>query len=331
MLPPALLHHGGDITAAQRHWSHWRGPWLDLSTGINPWPWRVPKLPKEMLARLPTPAERANLLDAARAAYRLPPTAGLAALPGSEAAIHLLPRLLPPGRVCLLAPTYGGHRAGWEAAGHRVIDATVPQAAEVLVLCRPNNPTGDLYPQVDLDALAGQYRLVLVDEAYADTDPAPPVYRPGVVGLRSFGKFFGLAGLRLGFAWGDPAITQPLDAMLGAWNLGPQVLAWGTLALRDRTWHTITRNRLRRESNRLAESLSLAGFSLVGRCDFFCLIETPTAHGLADRLGQQGILVRAFAQQPSWLRIGLPPSMKARGRLIQSLWAARSSAQQGDG
>lgn len=328
MLPPALLHHGGDITAAKHYWSAWKGPWLDLSTGINPWPWRVPKLPKEMLARLPTPAERAALLDAARVAYALPPQAGLAALPGSEAALHLLPRLLPPGRVCLITPTYGGHRAGWAAAGHQIIEATAPQGADVLVLCRPNNPTGDTYPEVDLDALVGRYRLILVDEAYADTDPTPPVYRPGIVGLRSFGKFFGLAGLRLGFAWGDPAYTTPLETMLGAWNLGPQVLHWGTQALRDRTWHTITRNRLRRESARLAESLTLADFPLLGRTDFFCLIDTPDAHRLADRLGQQGILVRAFAGQPTWLRIGLPPSMAARGRLIQALWMARSSVSQ---
>ncbi len=324
MLPPALLHHGGDITAARARWPEWKGPWLDLSTGINPWPWRVPKLPKEMLARLPTPAERQALLSAARTAYALPPEAGLAAVPGSEAAIHLLPRLLPPGRVCLLGPTYGGHRAGWDAAGHSVFEAQTPEAADVLVFCRPNNPTGDTYPDVDLDALAGQYRLIVVDEAYADTDPSPPILRPGVVGLRSFGKFFGLAGVRIGFVWGDRQITEPLEAMLGSWSLGPQALHWGTEALLDKTWHTITRNRLRRESAKLAESLTTAGLPLLGRTDFFCLVETPDAHRIADRLGRLGILVRAFAAQPTWLRVGLPPSMKARGRFIQALWAARS-------
>lgn len=324
MLPPALLHHGGDIAAARTRWPEWKGPWLDLSTGINPWPWRVPKLPKEMLARLPTPTERHCLLDAARHAYALPPDAGLAAVPGSEAAIHLLPRLLPPGRVCLLGPTYGGHRAGWEAAGHRVTETSEPTDADVLVFCRPNNPTGEAYSGVDLDGLAGRYRMIVVDEAYADTTPAPQLQRPGVVGLRSFGKFFGLAGLRLGFVWGDPAFTDPLEAMLGSWSLGPQALHWGTEALRDKTWHTITRNRLRRESAKLAESLTTAGLSLRGRTDFFCLVETPDAHRIADRLGQQGILVRAFTAQPTWLRIGLPPSMKARGRVIKALWAART-------
>lgn len=323
MLPPALLVHGGDIAAARARWPDWKGPWLDLSTGINPWPWRVPKLPKEMLARLPTPTERQDLLAAARRAYAVPPEAGLAALPGSEAALHLLPRLLPPGRVCLLGPTYGGHRSGWEAAGHAVTEAAAPEQADVLVLCRPNNPTGETYPGVDLHTLAGRYRLIVVDEAYADTAPAPPVLRPGVIGLRSFGKFFGLAGLRLGFAWGDPAFTGPLETMLGSWSLGPQVLHWGRHALLDRTWHDIARNRLRRESARLAESLTMARLTLLGRTDFFCLAETPDAHGIANRLGQQGILVRAFAQHPTWLRVGLPPSMKARGRLVRALSAAR--------
>jgi cobalamin biosynthetic protein CobC len=327
MLPPALLHHGGDVAAARTHWPQWRGPWLDLSTGINPWPWSPPPLPKTALTRLPTPADRAAVLDAARAAYRLPPKAGLAAVPGTEAAIHLLPRLLPPGRVCLLGPTYGGHRAGWDAAGHRVTECATPEDAEVLVFCRPNNPTADTYPTVDEAALADRYRLIVIDEAYADSaDPAPQAMLPGVIRLRSFGKFFGLAGVRLGFVAGDPQITAPLDNFLGAWSLGGPALTWGRLALEDNTWQQQTRLRLRRESALLAESLVAAGLTVIGRTDFFCLVETPgDAQAIATHLGTRGILVRAFAHRPQWLRIGLPPSAAARLRLVKALMEALPS------
>jgi cobalamin biosynthetic protein CobC len=324
MLPPALLHHGGDLAAARAQWPKWQGGWLDLSTGINPWPWHAPPLPKSALTRLPTPADRAALLEAARAAYRLPPDAGLAAVPGTEAAIHLLPRLLPPGKTCLLGPTYGGHRAGWEAAGHEVFEAETPAAADVLVFCRPNNPTGDLYLEIDEAALAERYRLIVIDEAYADSaDPEPQAVVPRIVRLRSFGKFFGLAGVRLGFVTGDPAITAPLETLLGAWSLGGPALAWGRLALEDQAWQQQTRLRLRRESALLAESLTAAGLTVIGESDFFCLTETPDAHDIAAHLGERGILVRAFAHRPQWLRLGLPPSAAARLRLVTALRSER--------
>lgn len=327
MLPPALLHHGGDLAAARAHWPAWRGAWLDLSTGINPWPWSPPPLPKAALTRLPTPTDRTALLDAARAAYRLPPETGLAAVPGTEAAIHLMPRLLPPGRVCLLGPTYGGHRAGWDAAGHRVTECAAPEAADVLIFCRPNNPTGDLYTEVNEAALAQRYRLIVIDEAYADSaDPAPQAMLPGVIRLRSFGKFFGLAGVRLGFVAGDRQITAPLENLLGAWSLGGPALTWGRLALEDHIWQQQTRQRLQRESALLAESLTAAGLMVVGQTDFFCLAETPgDAHAVAAHLGTRGILVRAFAHRPPWLRIGLPPSAAARLRLVKALRAALPS------
>lgn len=327
MLPPALLHHGGDLAAARAHWPDWHGPWLDLSTGINPWPWSPPPLPKTRLTWLPTPADRTALLDAARAAYCLPPEAGLAAVPGTEAAIHLLPRLVPPGRICLLGPTYGGHHAGWDAAGHSVTESATPEDADVLVFCRPNNPTGDSYPTLSEAALAHRYRLILIDEAYADSaDPAPQAVLPGVIRLRSFGKFFGLAGVRLGFVAGDPQITAPLESLLGAWSLGGPALTWGRLALEDHAWQLQTRLRLRRESALLGESLTAAGLTVIGQTDFFCLAEIPgDAHAVAAHLGARGILVRAFAHRPQWLRIGLPPSAAARLRLVKALREALPS------
>ncbi|MFY8106877.1 MAG: aminotransferase class I/II-fold pyridoxal phosphate-dependent enzyme [Elstera sp.] len=327
MLPPALLYHGGDLAAARAQWPDWQGAWLDLSTGINPWPWRAPRLQHATLTRLPTPADRGALMRAARTAYRLPPEAGLAAVPGSEAAIHLIPRLLPPARVCLIGPTYSGHQAGWGAAGHQVIESDAPEDADVLVLCRPNNPTGATYPEISEAALCGRYKLIVIDEAYADTaDPALLEMLPGVIGLRSFGKFFGLAGVRLGFVWGDPAITGELERALGAWSLGGPALAWGRAALADEPWQQQTRLRLARESALLAESLTAAGLTVIGQTDFFCLVETPgLAHAIAAGLGTHGILVRAFTDHPHWLRVGLPPSSAARLRLVKALKAAQAT------
>ncbi len=315
---PALPVHGGDLAWASARFGTPEDGWLDLSTGINPVPYPMPDLLDDVWQRLPQVADMRALIEAAAACYRVADTAAIAAANGSQAILQILPRLMPASRVAIVTPSYGEYAPCWQAAGHEVVpvaDITAAAAsAPVVVLANPNNPDGRGVAPNELiamaDALAARGGWLVVDEAFADASPeislAPQAGRDGLVVLRSFGKFFGLAGLRLGFALAPPAVADRLRAALGPWPVNGPAIAIGSQALADRSWAGWTRERLRRDSARLAILLKDAGLIIVGRTANFCLASHERAADLFDHLGRGGILVRAFPEQPTWLRFGLP-------------------------
>ncbi|NNG04622.1 MAG: threonine-phosphate decarboxylase, partial [Inquilinus sp.] len=283
------IFHGGDLAWAERRFGRPAAGWVDLSTGINPWPYPLPTLPAEAWARLPDAAALGALEAAAAGCYGAPSPEHIAAAPGTQALIRLLPRLRPPGRVAVVGPTYAEHAAGWRDAGHRVVDAADPLDAEaaaadpvaaatgtdIVVVTNPNNPDGRTHaPEALLaaaEALAARGRLLLVDEAFADVAPevslAPHCGRPGLVVLRSFGKFFGLAGLRLGFALAEPALAATIRAALGPWPVAGPAIAVARTALADRAWIAGTRARLAEAAAELRATLAAAGLAIVGGTD----------------------------------------------------------------
>jgi cobalamin biosynthetic protein CobC len=316
-----LPRHGGDLKAAEGHWGRPAEGWLDLSTGINPWPYPLPALTAEAWARLPGAAEDERLREAAARRFGCRPDQVLAA-PGTSALIAALPRLMPAGKVAILSPTYAEHGNGWRAAGHTIAEfssLTETGGADVLVAVNPNNPDGRVLAAADL--LARDEQLVVVDEAFADAAPENSVaghLRPGLVVLRSFGKFYGLAGLRLGFALAEPELLGRLAARLGPWPVSGIALAVGTQALADDDWAAASRAHLASMAARLDGVLARAGCTIVGGTSLFRL----AAHAdvtLYDRLGRAGILVRAFAGRPGLLRFGLPPDEAGLGRLARVL------------
>lgn len=315
MIPPhpALPRHGGDLAAAKRRYGTPPRPWLDLSTGINPRSYPLPSLPASCWTDLPDADADAALLAAAAACYGTPPQAGMVAAAGTQALIQWLPRLRPPSRVAVLGPTYAEHAAAWAAAGHQVAEvATLDAAAgaDVVVVVNPNNPDGRIFPFAALEGAAARARLLVVDEAFADVAPEASIAawagRPGLVILRSFGKFFGLAGLRLGFALTDRDTAGRLRAAQGGWAVAGPAMAVGTGALSDRAWISDTRRWLKERAERLDVVLGAAGIEVLGGTTLFRLARCSDAQRLADHLGRQGILTRAFAYEPEWLRVGLP-------------------------
>ena len=151
----------------------------------------------------------------------------------------------------------------------------------------------------------------MVDEAFADVvDPevsvVPDLDVGGTIVLRSFGKFFGLAGLRLGFAIAAPALAQRIAGALGPWAVAGPALAVGSQALADVAWIADTRSQLSTAASRLDRILSNSGLPVVGGTDLFRLVESENAPQWFNRLGHAGIYVRRFADQPHWLRFGLP-------------------------
>lgn len=322
--------HGGNLTRAAAQFGQPADGWLDLSTGINPVPYPNVSLSPDSLNQLPSEGALDQLLAAARRSYGIHTRAALCAAPGTQALIEILPTLRPAARVGIVSPTYGEHAHVWRRAGHTVLEIDSPgdvSDMDVVVVTNPNNPDGRLSDPASLgalsDRLAGAGGWLVVDEAFADVTPhislAPQANRPGLIILRSFGKFFGLAGLRLGFATGPDALVEKLRTRLGPWSVSGPALEIGSRALNDRPWIAATRAALAEQRDQLDRLLQTTGFTVLGGTDLFRLTAHTEGPGIYERLGRSGILVRAFPDHPDWLRFGLPGGEANFERLAKAL------------
>jgi cobalamin biosynthesis protein CobC len=299
-------------------------PWIDLSTGINPHAWAGPRADFAALQRLPDPTETAALEAAAAASFGVD-AARVAAIPGAESGLRLLPRLTGAANVGILSPTYGGHAEAWAAAGRDIHLAATVEAlphTEALVIVNPNNPDGRTIPAKTLTGMVTESRVLIVDESFGDITPHLSVAGEAndrLIVLRSFGKFFGLAGVRLGFIIAGPAIIAQVRAAFGDWPVSAEALAAGTAAYADHEWADATRARLQQDAERLDAMLAKAGLELLGGTTLFRLCATPQAARWFEHLARHGLLVRPFAQQPNWLRFGFPGTEAAWLRLQAAL------------
>ncbi len=327
----SALVHGGDVAAFQKAFPQARLPIMDLSTGINPHAYSD-HTPEPMLAaRLPDSAAHSALCETF-AAYASADRRMVMAVPGSQSAISLLPYCFQQGSVAIVSPTYNEHGAGWVRAGHRVHEATLEAclgaAPDVLVLVNPNNPTGDTYEReqvrdwLSLQEAHGGY--LIVDEAFIDMEPersvsdmVTPEHR--LIVLRSFGKFFGLAGLRLGFCIAPPGLQKKLASMLGPWPIATPTLEVATQAYKDTPWIDAMQVRLKTDSQRLKDLASASGLLVRGGCPLFLLLQHPQMGHVANRLASDGIYVRTFPDHPDWARWGLPADEASWTRLETSL------------
>lgn len=330
--------HGGDLADAEDLRSRLTGEaadpdasWLDLSTGINPHAYPLAEIADAAWRALPSRRDLARLLAAARAAYGVPEALDLVAAPGSEALIHLLPTLLEPGRLALFAPTYGEHERAWGQAGHEVhAVSALDEALEIgghVVLVHPNNPDGRLFDADEIAALgaavAASASWLVIDEAFADLVPEQSALAHGgherLVVLRSFGKFFGLAGLRLGFAAAPAELAAQIRARLGAWAVSGPALAIAEAALGDAGWQQEMRVRLAREAAALNRILIAGGLEILGGTSLYHLAAHERAAGLFGHLLKHRVYVRRFAADPRRLRFGLPGSEQGARRLGEVL------------
>jgi cobalamin biosynthetic protein CobC len=322
--------HGGDLAAARTMFPGAPEPLIDLSTGINPIPYPVPPLSPDVFARLPEPLAVQALGAIAAKAYGAPSAAHVVAAPGVQVLLPLVAALVPAGRAAVLAPTYSEHARAAALAGHAVLETTDLGRladADLAVVVNPNNPNGRVVARDVLRSLAATLAargaLLVVDEAFMDAGPADASLASfagdGLVVLRSFGKFFGLGGLRLGFALAAPGTAARLRATLGPWAVSGPAIAVGAVALADAAWIDATRHTLAMAARRLDGLLSGAGLEIVGGTSLFRLVCTPQARSLFEHLGRAGIVVRRFAYAPNWLRFGLPGGEAAWQRLGAAL------------
>ncbi len=331
--PPETDLHGGDLDAARRQFPGAPTPWIDLSTGINPRAYPLPELDLETWTRLPQASAGHALRQAAARRYHAEDPEMVVSAPGTQALIQILPRLVAPTRVAVLSPTYAEHAIAWRREGHDVTEVagiSSVGAARVVVLVNPNNPTGCLTSPNELRILAAELRardgLLVVDEAFADVLPIGASIISDIpaatVVLRSFGKMYGLAGLRLGFAIARRDIAERLRDALGPWSVSGPALSIGAAALADDQWLDASLRALELGRQRLDELLTEIECEIVGGTALFRLARHAAAQHLADRLGRQGIHVRRFREQPEWLRFALPGNEQEWQRLARALQAA---------
>jgi cobalamin biosynthesis protein CobC len=328
-MEPALLH-GGNLVAARQLFPDAPEPFIDLSTGINPHSYPVPPLSPDLFTRLPEPAALDRLAAIAAEAYGAPSRACVVPAPGTQILLAPVAALVRPGRAAVLGPTYGEFARAAALAGHYVTeveDVEQLRDADLAVVANPNNPDGRVFKRDELLDLAdarGSHGLLVIDEAFMDVGPADAslsgeVARHNIVVLRSFGKFFGLAGLRLGFALARPAIATRLAAALGPWAVSGPAIAIGKTALADGPWIIAMRERLEGDTRRLDSVLAATALDFIGGTSLFRLVRTSAADCLFHHLGRAGILVRRFPEHAAWLRIGLPGSESAWHRLRAAL------------
>ncbi|WP_213879877.1 threonine-phosphate decarboxylase CobD [Pseudomonas sp. dw_358] len=324
-----MLEHGGRLRAAAQRYGIAQDDWLDLSSGIAPWSWPIAEIPQCAWARLPETDD--GLEQAAEAYYGAD---HLLPVPGSQAAIQLLPRLRRSGRVAVLSPCYAEHTEAWRRAGHvvrEIGDHDVEhfiESLDVLVLVNPNNPTGRLIGTAQLlewhARLASRGGWLVVDEAFMDTTPglslAAHCNRPGLIVLRSFGKFFGLAGVRLGFVLAEPKLLHALAEQVGPWAISGPTRVLGTACLLDGPGHRLQIQRCAANSQRLEQLLGRHGFTPAGGCALFQWVTSPHAAEIQHFMAQRGILLRLF-EQGSSLRFGLPAGEPDWQRLDQAFTA----------
>lgn len=332
-----MLEHGGNIREAAARFGRPVEDWLDLSTGINPLPYPVPVLAGNAWHRLPEADPQ--LAIAARAYYHAPQMLPVA---GTQAAIQALPRLRARSRVAVAAPSYAEHAEHWQRAGHLVQEiayenlATVVSDCDVMVVCNPNNPTGaTVEPAVLLawaDQLTARGGWLVVDEAFGDTMPGLSVAAstdacPGLIVLRSVGKFFGLAGLRLGFVAASGELLVQLADALGPWAVSGPAQQIGRAALEDRAWQGTTRLRLISDGERLHRLLREHGIQASGSPLFQWWAE-PQAQAFWQHMAQQGIWVRLFKHGARGVRLGLPAEEAGWQRLQRALAAWSASGRE---
>lgn len=322
-----MLEHGGQLYAAAQRYGIPAGEWLDLSTGINPLAFEPPLVPQAAWQRLPQ--DQDGLLQAAENYYG---TSNLLPIAGSQAAIQLLPRLRGRCRAGILHPAYAEHAHAWRSAGHEIINltpATIDTAIahiDVLVLLQPNNPTGEVFDPVQLHdwhaRLHARNGWLIVDEAFVEACTRNSMVQkdmpPGLLVLRSLGKFFGLAGARVGFAFAQAELLARMQNLLGPWSVSGPSRFVAQAALSDRAWQAATSARLQQDAARLAQLLQHAKLIPDGGCGLFQWVKTARAETVHHQLAQRGILTRLFTQ-PISLRFGLPGSEAEWTRLQSAL------------
>lgn len=316
-----MAEHGGNLDEAAKAYGFASHQMTDLSTGISPTAYEMGLPSSSAYQALPLDSALSALYDAARCAYDMPDDAAICAGAGSQALLGALPYMMraqiaKKSVVWCPEPTYNEHRYRWERAGFEVTGAAdCPADAKVIILGQPNNPTGRIWHKDEIATYLEKMRrcggLLVLDEAFVDAMPEHSSI--GLAGdaplviLRSVGKFYGLAGLRVGFAVGESGMIAKLADEIGPWPVSQPALLVATKALRDSKWQEAHRANLRQKSDIMAMALAQAGFDIITAMPLFVTISHPRMAEFHHHLAQHGYWSRIYRNDPSMMRLGLLP------------------------
>ena len=323
--------HGGALADACRSFGGQPADWLDLSTGINPNPVTIPAIDPAAWQRLPDDDLVARASAAAASYYRTADRVLPLPVAGTQSVIQVLPALFS-GPVAVLGPTYGEYRFRFQRAGLPVeVVSGLEQVGarhHLVILVNPNNPDGRVLSRESIIETAARLDrhggFMVVDEAFADAGPGQSVAdqagrQANLVVLRSFGKFFGLAGLRLGFVIATGRLLRRIRVEQGPWAVSGPALALAAEVLGDAAASEVLRQRILERRRALGGLLSGQGLHIAGGTGLFALVSAERAADLHQALCARRILTRRFDYRPDWLRFGLTASADDDARLDSAL------------
>ncbi len=315
----AVFEHGGDLDRAITQYGGNRKDWIDLSTGINPYSYPVSNLvsslSSDFLRDLPDQQLIETTAQSARNAYQ----ANFSGLPlaGAQQAIQLFPSIIEVGskKACILHPSYNEYeaqlqKAGWQITHCHHLDEMT--GADCAIIANPNNPDGRQFLPTELLELAGIVGTLIIDESFCDLYPHLSVLpltteqHQNIIIFRSFGKFYGLAGLRLGFVFSHSKTLKQFESAAGKWAVSAPALAIGAGALQDENWRQQTMAKLTHDAKRLDRIAHQNGLHLIGGTDLFRLYQWDNAKNMQDKLAGHKIWSRIFSYSENWIRLGIP-------------------------
>lgn len=325
-----MVFHGGGLDVAINKHGGEKSDWLDLSTGINPNPYPVYGVDPMSWNRLPDVNAMSILLNSARAYYRIGDGVDICAANGTQAIIDILPRAFDCKRVGIFTPTYNEHAHVWQKLGSEVVElehgSVLAGNLNALVIVNPNNPDAKIYETSEVLKFASEMQktggIVIVDEAFCDTSPEKsivPNLPSNVIVLKSFGKFFGLAGLRLGFAVGAPKLLEKLKKQIGPWAVSGPALQIGSRAFADTNWINYAITALEVLSSKQSKILGSCGFKIEGENPLFIYASHLNAQAIYEQLAECHILTRPFLQYPEKLRFGICANKEQLERFEKAL------------
>ena len=317
------IQHGGDIDLAIKKYGGEREDWIDLSTGINgaSYPWQ--ESINVELRNLPSNKILMQLEKAAARAYKIAESADTAAVSGAQQIINLLPLCLKScNSVAILGPTYNEYEKAFKRSGTKtktVSETSELSLSDIAIIVNPNNPTGKVIADETLAGLSKKVRILIIDESFKMFSSRRTLNFSNIIQINSLGKFFGLAGVRLGFVSGPSEFIKTVKEMLGPWPVSSLAAEIGIVALNDKVWISEMEKILVTESNALHEVCNLRNWELVGRTSLFHTYATSSCLEVEKQFAAHGIWVRTFDYSKTWVRLGIPTSENAWTRLKQAL------------
>ena len=317
------IHHGGDIDLAIKKYGGEREDWIDLSTGINgtSYPWQ--QSIKFELRNLPSNKLLVNLERAASAAYKVAENTETAAVSGAQQIISLLPICLKSyNSVAILGPTYNEYEKAFKSSGIKaqtVSEVSKLSSSDIAIIVNPNNPTGKVIAEEILDDLSKKVRILIIDESFKTFSSRRIQKFENVIQINSLGKFFGLAGVRLGFVSGPSDFIKSVRRMLGPWPISSIAAEIGTIALNDNTWISEMEKILLEGSNVLHKACSTKNWKLVGKTNLFHTYATSSSLEVEKQFAAHYIWIRTFDYSETWVRLGIPTSKYEWTRVRQAL------------